>query len=154
MSCRSDFPPGLPGFSNGFVYDNPGDICRNAQGQPVTTFPSQQSGTQEKFSRANVTAEAQYRAIVTANALRTEAPIPTYIYTIGLGSSVSLTTQALLAQLANDPNYPTYIQGEPAGQFFYISGCPSPSCTAELNTAFQAIASKVHLRLQSRPPGK
>ncbi len=138
------------GCPRGFPYDSQGDICKNAQGQLVTTFPSQQYGTQEGFTRANVTTEAQYRAIVTANALRTEAPLPTYIYTIGLGSSVSLTTQALLAQLANDPNYPTYIQGQPAGQFFYIADCPSPSCTAELNTAFQAIASKVHLRLQPR----
>ena len=133
------------GCPNGFPYDNQGDICKDAHGQLVTTFPSQQYGTQERFLRAKVTAEAQYRAIVTANALRTEVPIPTYIYTIGLGSSVSLTTQALLAQLANDPNYPTYIQGQPAGQFFYIPDCPSPSCTAELNAAFQAIASKLHL---------
>ena len=152
MGGPNGFSPGPGVFPNGFAYDNAGEICRNAQGQPVTTFPSQQSGTQEKFTRANITAEAQYRAIVTANALRTEAPLPTYIYTIGLGSSVSPTTQALLAQLANDPNYPTYIPGQPAGQFFYIADCPSPSCTAELNTAFQAIASKVHL--QSRRPKK
>ncbi len=138
------------GCPSGFPYDNQGDLCKNAQGQLVTMFPSQQYGTQERFLRASVTAEAQYRAIVTANALRTEAPTPTYIYTIGLGSSVSLTTQALLAQLANDPNYPTYIQGQPAGEFFYIADCPSPSCTAELNTAFQAIASKVLLRQGSR----
>ena len=133
------------GCPRGFPYDSQGDICKDAHGQLVTTFPSQQYGTQEAFIRANVTAEAQYRAIVTANALRTEAPIPTYIYTIGLGSSVSLTTQALLAQLANDPSYPTYIEGQPAGEFFYIRDCPSPSCTAELNAAFQAIASKLHL---------
>ena len=129
---------------NGFAYDSQGDICRNAQGQNVTTFPSQQYGTQQTLTRANVTAEAQYRAIQTAISLRTENPIPTFIYTLGLGNSVSLTTQALLGQLANDPAYPaTYINSQPAGEFFYIPDCPSSACTAELNLAFQTIASKL-----------
>ena len=54
----------------------------------MTTFLSQQTGQQTPFVRANVTAESQYRAIYTANAMRTESPVPTYIYTIGLGISV------------------------------------------------------------------
>ncbi len=131
------------GCPNGFPYDANGDICKNRQGEPVTTFLSQQTGQQTPFVRANVTAESQYRAIYTANAMRTESPVPTYIYTIGLGISVSPTTQAFLAQLANDPRYPTYIPSQPAGEFFYIENCPSPNCTAELNAAFQAIASKL-----------
>jgi hypothetical protein len=131
------------GCPNGFPYDINGDICLNAQGNPVTTFLSQQTGQQTQFVRADVTAESQYRAIYTANSMRTESPIPTYIYTIGLGESVSPATQAFLAQLANDPRYPTYIPSQPAGEFFYIPNCPSPTCTAELNAAFQAIASKL-----------
>jgi von Willebrand factor type A domain len=131
------------GCPNGFPYDANGDICRNAQGQLVTTFLSQQTGQETPFVRANVTAESQYRAIYTANAMRTESPVPTYIYTIGLGISVSPTTQAFLAQLANDPRYPTYIPGQPAGEFFYIANCPSPNCTVELEEAFQAIASEL-----------
>jgi hypothetical protein len=134
---------GLRGRVNGFPYDAHGDICKNAQGKPVTTFLSQQTGQQTPFIRANVTAESQYRAIYTANAMRTESPVPTHIYTIGLGISVSPTTQAFLAQLANDPRYPTYIPGQPAGEFFYIANCPSPNCTAELEAAFRAIASKL-----------
>jgi hypothetical protein len=134
---------GLRGRVNGFPYDAHGDICKNAQGKPVTTFLSQQTGQQTPFIRANVTAESQYRAIYTANAMRTESPVPTYIYTIGLGISVSPPTQAFLAQLANDPRYPTYIPGQPAGEFFYIANCPSPNCTAELEAAFRAIASKL-----------
>ncbi len=131
------------GCPNGFPYDPTGDVCKNSQGQPVTTFLSQQTGQQTPFVRAYVTAESQYRAIYTANAMRTESPVPTYIYTIGLGSSVSPSTQAFLAQLANDPRYPTYIPSQPAGEFVYISNCPSPNCTAELEAAFQAIASEL-----------
>ena len=127
----------------GFPYTFGGAICRDINGNIVTTFPSQQSGTPVAFTRANVTAEAQYRAIKTALALRTETPVPTYIYTIGLGSGVSSTTQAFLAQLANDPSYPTYISGQPAGEFFYIPDCPSSACTTELNAAFLTIASKL-----------
>lgn len=136
------------GCGRGFPYNASGAICKNAQGLPVTTFLSQQTGQQTAFSRANVTAESQYRAIYTANAMRTESPVPTYIYTIGLGTSVSLGTQAFLAQLANDPRYPTYIPSQPAGELFYIPDCPSPTCTAELNAAFQAIASKLLHRIR------
>jgi Flp pilus assembly protein TadG len=131
----------------GFPYDANGDICRNNRGQAISTFPSQQSGTLQTLSQSSVTAEAKYRAIQTAAALRTETPIPTFIFTIGLGSGISSSTQAFLAQLANDPSYSTYISGQPAGLFFNIPNCPSSSCTTAVQKAFQTIAAKVMLRL-------
>jgi hypothetical protein len=131
----------------GFPYDSKGDICKNASKQVVTNFPSQQSGTQQLLTQSNVTAEAKYRAIQTAIAMRTETPIPTFIFTIGVGSGVSSSTQAFLAQLANDPSYSTYISGQPAGLFFYIPNCPSTTCTTAVQKAFQTIAAKVMLRL-------
>jgi Flp pilus assembly protein TadG len=136
-----------PGSSTYFEYDAAGDKCKNSSGGYVTTFLSQQTGLQTAFSRTNVTAETQYRAIQTAAAMRTEA-VPTYIYTIGLGPSVSSATQAFLGQLANDPSFPlTYITSQPAGEFFWIQNCPGATCTADLNTAFQTIAARVILRL-------
>ena len=133
--------------ASGLVYNSSGAICMDINGKVVQTFVSQQYGAQY-LTRANVTAEAQYRAIQTAIALRTDAPVPVYIYSIGLGAGVSPATQAFLAQLANDPAYPaTYIKGQPAGEFFYIPNCPSSVCTSELNTAFQTIAAKILLRL-------
>ena len=144
------------GGGGGFAYDTKGDICKDITGTNVTTFVPQQPGKCGDgsappcaLSRANVTSEAQYRAIQTALSLRTETnPVPTYIFSIGLGNGVSLTTQAFLAQLANDPAYPaTYIKSQPAGEFFYIQNCPSPACTADVNAAFQAIAAKILLRL-------
>ena len=93
-----------------------------------------------------MTAEAQYRALQTAAAMRAETP-GTYIYTIGLGSGVSTSTQTFLRQLANDPASPTYNADLPQGLFLYVPDCPSSTCTSELNTAFQTIASKILLRL-------
>jgi Flp pilus assembly protein TadG len=119
------------------------------------TFYSQQYQTQKAFSRANITAEAQWRAIYTANAMRSETPVATYIYVIGLGSDVSgsVPTEAFLATLANDPNGPSNYTGAvynntlPAGLFLVVPDCPSSACTTELNTAFQTIAAKILLRL-------
>ena len=74
-------------YSGGFPYDSAGDICQNPKGTNVTTFYSQQYVGQKAVTRANVTAEAQYRAIYAVNAMRTESS-PTYIFTIGLGSGV------------------------------------------------------------------
>ena len=145
-SCNSG-----SGCPAGFPYDSAGDICKDKSGNVVTRFTPQNPalGASSIFTRANVTSEAQYRAIQTAISLRTETnPVPTYIFSIGLGSGVSLTTQAFLAQLANDPAYPaTYIKGQPAGEFFYIPSCPGAACTNEVNAAFQAIAAKILLRL-------
>ena len=146
------------GCPNGFPYDNNGDICMGANGSPVTGFAAQDpalvsqygSGNVVPFTRANVTEETQYRAIQTAAAMRTETPLPTYIYTVGLGNSVSPTTEAFLAQLANDPSYPTFINTQPAGQFFYVKDCPSSPttiCTGEVQQVFNTIASKILLRL-------
>jgi len=140
------------GCPSGFPYDAAGDICKNAQGQPVTTFLSQQTGQQTTFTRANVTGEAQYRAVFTAGAMRNEAPVATYIYTIGLGPGLSSATQAFLAQLANDPSYSTYNPSQPPGEFFWIQQCPGSSCTAELTAAFQTIASKLLAQRPRRHP--
>ena len=145
-SATNVFDSDYAGGSGGFKYDAKGDICTNASGGKVTQFVSQQYGN-KNFSRANVTAEAQFRAIQTAIAMRTESPVPTYIYTIGLGDSVTTSTQDFLAQLANDPSYSTYISGQPAGEFFYIPDCPSSQCTTEVDTVFETIAAKVLLRL-------
>jgi Flp pilus assembly protein TadG len=147
------------GCSSGFAYDTAGDICKDATGAIVKTFTPQQPGKCADgttppcaFTRTNITSEAQYRAIQTANTMRAESPVPTYIYTIGLGSSVSTATQAFLAQLANDPSsqwtsYYTYNKTQPQGMFQYVADCPSTQCTADLNNVFHVIAARVLLRL-------
>ncbi len=139
------------GDTGGFKYSTGSSICKDSSGSIVTTFPSQKWGTQKSFDQTNtVTPEAQYRALQTAIAMRTET-VPTYIFSIGMGTGVSSTTQAFLAQLANDPSYTaTYVKGQPAGLFFYIPSCSGSylaACKTQLNTAFQTIAAKVLLRL-------
>ena len=107
----------------------------------VTTFTSQQNGEQESFTRANVSAEALYRAVAVANSTRSQG---TYIYAIGLGSAPS---QAFLQAIANDPAGANYNPNQPAGLAVFVPDCPSSTCSAELQAVFQAIAGK----LQSLP---
>jgi hypothetical protein len=125
----------------------------------VTQFPSQQSGTSIAFSASAITAEAQYRAIYTANSMKSETPVPTYIYVIGLGNSINTaSTEKFLATLANDKEanasgVPGSLYGnpynlnQPDGLFLPVTDCPSATCTSSLNRAFQTIATKILLRL-------
>ena len=143
--CPSGYGTCKSGSNYVIAYDSNGDFCQNPWGTYLTTFVSQQYGTQT-ITRANVTAEAQYRAIQTANTMRSENPA-TYVYTIGLGSGVNTATQSFLRQVANDPASPTYNATLPDGLFLYVPDCPSSTCTQELQTAFQTIAAKILLRL-------
>ena len=125
--------------------------------QGITQFPSQKHNRQEDFSRANITEEAQYRGIYTANTMRGESPIPTYVFVIGLGSEMSdQCTDAFLATVANDPNGnkyscpaapAVYNAALPPGLFLPVTNCPSTTCTQSLNQAFQTIAARILLRL-------
>jgi len=132
--------------------------------QGVTTFHSQQSGTQVTFTRSAITAEAQYRAVTTANTMRQESPFVTYFYVIGLGNAVngSTATKQFLNTVANDPSGPSlygcgtgayppttncYNPNLPQGLFVIVPDCPSTACTTELNQAFQTIAAAIRLRL-------
>src|ERR1017187_606463 len=138
-------------YSTGVLYGT-GKICQNPYGTNVTKFLSQRTGLQTSINRTNVTAEAQYRALTTANAMRAETP-GTYIYVIGLGNQISgsVSTEAFLATLANDSTGPSKYTGAiynsslPDGLFEPVPDCPSSACTTELNTAFQTIASKILL---------
>jgi hypothetical protein len=122
--------------NNGYPPHDASHDCK-----PVTKFPSQQYGDQETFSRTNITAEAQYRALQTANALRAEG---VYVYSIGLGSDPS---QTFLQEIANDPASPTYNSSQPQGIAVFAPDCPSSTCTQELQQVFQTIAAKILLRL-------
>ena len=122
--------------SSGYPPHYPTPDCRG-----VTTFTSQINGQQETFSRANITADAQYRALQVANALRAEG---VYVYSVGLGSDPSET---FLQEVANDPASPTYNSSQPQGIAVFAPDCPSSTCTQELQQVFQTIASKILLRL-------
>ncbi len=158
-----DSPSGS-GSNASFNYSASSSTCKDSNGNNVYRFPSQQpgSGGSLDFLQTNVTGEAKYRAKQTAIALETESPHPNYIYTIGLGSSVSgdLCTQALLATIANDPAAASYscpaspgvyTTSQTSGEFFLIPGteCPGTgsSCTTAMRQVFQTIAAKILLRL-------
>jgi len=109
----------------------------------VTKFTSAINGSSKSFTRSNVTADADYRALQTATAMRTENP-GMYVYAIGLGSSVD---QAFLKQIANDPGSTTYNATQPVGMAVFATNCPSSQCTAQLQQVFQTIAARILLRL-------
>src|ERR1039458_10394345 len=107
----------------------------------VPGFTSAIDGTIKSFTRAHVTADAQYRALATANALLTEG---TYIYSVGLGTNVD---KAFLQQIANDPSSSTYNPNLPAGMAMFAPNCPSSTCTADMQQIFQTIAAQILLPL-------
>lgn len=132
--------------ASGFKYDTAGDYCKNAAGAKLTTFTSQIDGSAQTFLQTNITREAKYRAQQTAITMRTEASNPITIYTMGLGN-VGAGATTLLTELANDPASDTFVLSQPTGKYFAIPSCPSPVCTAQLQQAFNAIATRILLRL-------
>jgi hypothetical protein len=101
-------------------------------------FFSQQYWMLEPFIRSNVTSEAQYRAITTANLIRSQG---TYVYAIGLAGAgpTAGVTSNYLQQIANDPASPTYNPTQPTGEAL-IATTP-----AQLNQLFQTIASQIQV---------
>jgi len=104
-------------------------------------FTSAIDGTIKTFTRAHVTADAQYQSQQTANALLAAGD---YVYSIGLGTKPD---QTFLKEIANDPTSDIYNPNLPQGMAQFVTDCPSTACTADLQQVFQIIASRVLLRL-------
>ena len=131
------------GSKGALPYDSTPHWCQSSPNVYVTKFLSQSTGQQTTFSRTAVSADAEYRALQTATAMRTEDPAM-YVYAIGLGSNVD---QAFLKQIANDPGSPAYNSSQPEGMAVFADKCPSSQCTAQLQQVFQTIAARILLRL-------
>jgi Flp pilus assembly protein TadG len=101
------------------------------------TFPSQDPSLSNPASltELNISTEADYRAVQSANTMRTQGIT---VYSIGLGNKINTT---YLQELANDPASPVYNASEPSG---IAAFAPTAS---DLDSAFQTIASKILLRL-------
>ncbi len=127
----------LATYNSGSNTWSPSNFClKNLPG-----FTSAIDGTTKAFTRTNVTADARYRALQTANAMRSEGM---YVYSIGLGSSVDT---AFLQQIANDPASSSYDSSQPVGMAVFATNCPSSQCSQELQQVFQTIAAQILLRL-------
>ncbi len=116
------------------ISSSPGSVgvCHGARDfaahDPGITNPAQMNTT-------NVSTDAKYRAVQLANTMRSQGIT---VYSIGLGDKIDET---YLQEVANDPASPEYNPNEPSGLAEF-----SPTAS-ELDTAFQAIASKILLRL-------
>ena len=97
----------------------------------------------------NVPNDAMYRAMVWANAMRAQGVI---VYAVGLGDKVSLQ---FLQTLASDPTVAgtSYLGVTGNGTALtrglgeWAQDCPGPSCSSELNQAFQNIATDILLKI-------
>lgn len=105
---------------------------------PATT-PWSDGGTQVPITYSNVQADALYRAIGDANAMRAQGIT---VYSIGLGSAPNPVDPTFLCEIANDPTCsPLYNASMPAGvAAFAATG-------ADLDQAFQTIATIIRLRM-------
>ena len=101
----------------------------------MSGFTSAIDGTFKSFLRANVTPDADFRSIQTANAMRAQGMV---VYSIGLGNSIN---KVFLQQVANDPASPTFDPNLPQGEAVF-----APTA-ADLQDVFQTIAAKILLRL-------
>ena len=91
VTCQSaaTFPSQNPSYANG---SNPKVNCTNCR----ITWPIPNGQTDSTWTQGNITNEALYRSVQTANALRTAG---VYAYAVGLSSSINNT---FLYQIAND----------------------------------------------------
>jgi len=103
-----------------------------------TQFAASSCRCSQTVTWQNVSADAEYRCIQIANAMRANG---VYVYCVGLSSSAGGVNQTFLRQVANDPSGPGYVS---TGYDGIALVATSP---AEVNQMFEVIASKILLRL-------
>ncbi len=124
---------------------------RSVNGCAPSKFPAQMPGNpgtlnSNQDAETNVPNEAMYRAMTWASAMRAQGVI---VYTVGLGDKIS---QPFLQQMANDPSGAafegySYNSAQPQGIAAFAVDCPGPSCSSELNQAFQTVATDILLKI-------
>ncbi len=133
------------GFDSGstvgfFDPANGNQLCTTSGGTPsccsgVNTFLSSIDGTNKSFIRANVTPEAEFRAVQVANDMRANGII---VYAVGLGNNIN---QNFLRQIANDPSVAGY------SPTFYDGEALFAPTAAQLGQVFEVLANKIILRI-------
>lgn len=126
-------PEAAVGWCSGVSFLDP--TTGNARSCGATQFPSQVAGGTQSLTQNNIANDAMYRAVQLANNMRAQGVV---IYSIGLGDKIS---QSFLQQVANDPASSTFDPNQPVGEAVF-----APTA-ADLQPVFQAIASKILLRL-------
>ena len=95
---------------------------------------------QVPINYTNVQADAIFRAISDANAMRSQSGIT--VYSIGLGSAPAPADGQFLCEVANDPSCsPTYNANQPAGV------AKIAATAQDLDAVFQQVATIIRLRL-------
>jgi Flp pilus assembly protein TadG len=104
------------------------------------TFPAaSNSGVQTDINQTTVGIEAQYRAIATADSMRSDPAGKMTVYAIGLGTAASMYDS--FYRIANDPRSSTFNSRLPVGQAYFANNA------SELPDIFSQLAYKILLRM-------
>jgi Flp pilus assembly protein TadG len=116
-----------------------------------TIFPDQFIGTTESLSNVNYCggtstqySDAMYRSVQVSTAATTGLLAQNvYVYSIGMGTAITgqATAKQFLQEVANDTASPLFNSNLPQGEAVFAS------TSAQLDSVFQIIASKILLRL-------
>ena len=133
-------PSTLLNFGGRDAPDTDYDVFNPVTGNNVTTcgatqFYSQKAGVMLPLNRANISPDAEYRAVQVANDMRVNKTI---VFSIGVGGGINMT---FLQQVANDPLAPGYMKTDYDGVAL-VANDPS-----QLGAVFQAVASQILYRL-------
>ncbi len=126
-----------PDQNNGCSVSDGGNPSGCSPTCSATQFHSNQYNAMESFTRANVTAEAQYQCIQIANTMRNNNIL---VYSIGLSANTDVDMN-FLSQVANATNSPAYDQTKPTGLALLAT---DPS---QLQAYFTQIANDILFRL-------
>jgi Flp pilus assembly protein TadG len=119
--------------NNGYGLYDP--VTGNGASCGATQFRSTIDGTMKTLNRANISADATFRAIQVADDMRANKVI---VYSIGVGGGVNTN---FLQEVANDPASPTYTKTDYDG-LALITNDPS-----QLNGLFDTVAKQILYRL-------
>ena len=119
--------------NTGYLLFDP--VTGNGVSCGATQFYSQKDGQFESLNRANITPDAEYRAVQVANDMRANGII---VFSIGVGSGINMT---FLQQVANDPAAPGYKATSYDGEALVANN------PADLSQVFQVVATQILARL-------
>ncbi len=135
LNCPPSKLVNFGGQDTGTSYGLYDPVTGNSISCGASQFHSAIDGSMKSLVRANISADATFRAVQVANQMRAAGII---VYAVGVGTGINAT---FLAQVANDPTTPGYVATSYDGEYVVAND------VSQLSGVFQTIASKILLRL-------
>lgn len=135
LSCPPAKLVNFGGYDSGTGYNLYDPVTGAQISCGASQFYSQSAGGMVALNRADISADATYRAIQVANDMRANKIT---VFSIGVGSGINMP---FLQSVANDTNAVGYVATGYDGEALVANN------PADLASVFQAVASKILLRL-------